>query len=180
MAEIKSTLELVMERTRNLTQTEEEKREQAVAEFKKSLSGLLQKLLDGTLTPDRFREDLHRLQENAQVTDGGIILGEICKRLDFEGDNTWAMNLLREAFDVSPQGLAAVFAEYQEAVHDLARNKSDEIKKDLSEKRGICGPAVVPNVVADPNWAGAKQAIHDRFASILAQEINKLKAAWAS
>ena len=131
MAEIKSTLELVMERTRNLTQTEEEKREQAVGEFKKSLSGLLQKFLDGALTPDRFREDLHRLQENAQVTDGGIILGEICKRLDFEGDNTWALNLLREAFDINPQGIAAVFAEYQKAVHDLVREKSDEIRKDL-------------------------------------------------
>jgi hypothetical protein len=180
MAEIKSTLELVMERTRNLTQTEEEKREQAVAEFKKSLSGLLQRFLDGALTPDRFREDLHRLQENAQVTDGGIILEEICKRLDFEGDNTWALNLLREAFDISPQGLAAVFAEYRDAVHDLVRKKSDEIRKDLFEKHGICGPAVVPNVAADPNWAGATQALHGQFALMLDQETNKLKAAWPS
>ena len=180
MAEIKSTLELVMERTQNLTQTEEEKREQAVGEFKKSLSGLLQKFLDGALTPDRFREDLHRLQENAQVTDGGIILGEICKRLDFEGDNTWALNLLREAFDINPQEIAAVFAEYQKAVHDLVREKSDEIRKDLFEKQGICGPAVVPNVAADPNWVAATQVLHDQFASILAQEINKLKGAWPS
>jgi len=46
MAEVKSTLELVMERTRHLTLTEDEKREQAVAEFKGSLGGLLQKVQD--------------------------------------------------------------------------------------------------------------------------------------
>jgi hypothetical protein len=178
MAEIKSTLELVMERTRHLTQSEEEKREQAVAEFKKSVSGLLQKFLDGALTPDHFREDLQRLQENAQVNDSGIIVEEICKRLDLDGDNKWALNLLGEAFGISPQGMATVFAEYQEAAQELAGKKSNEIRKNLLEKQGIGGAAVVPNLAADPNWAAEKQHLHDRFESLLAQEVNKLKGAW--
>ena len=180
MAEIRSTLELVMERTRNLTQTEEEKREQAAAEFKKSLSGLLQKFLDGALTPSHFREDLRRMQEHARVTDGGIILGEICKRLDFDGDSSWALDLLEEAFDVSPQGIAAVFSGYREALDGLARKKSDEIRKDLAEQRGISGSAVVPNLGVDPEWSVEKQRLHEQFESILTQEINKLKAAWPS
>ena len=54
MAEVKSTLELVMERTRHMTLSEEDKREQALAEFKKSLGGLLQKVQDGVLGPEHF------------------------------------------------------------------------------------------------------------------------------
>jgi hypothetical protein len=180
MAEIKSTLELVMERTRHLTQSEEEKREQAVAEFKKSVSGLLQKLLDGALAPDHFRDDLLRLQENAQVSDSGIILGEICKRLDLDGDNRGALNLLGEAFGISPQGIADVFAEYLEAAQELAGKKREEIRRDLLEKQGIGGTAVVPNLAADPNWAVEKQRLRNGFESLLAQEVNKLKMAWPS
>ncbi len=180
MAEIKSTLELVMERTRHLTQSEEEKREQAAAEFRKSLNGLLQKCQDGALAPDHFREDLRRLQETVRVADSLIIPEEIGKRLDLEGDNDWAITLLREAFNISPQGIAAVLGEYRQARDTLARQKRDEIRKDLAETRGISGPAVVPNPAADPNWSTEKQRLRARFESILVQEIDRLKAAWLS
>ncbi len=177
MAEIKSTLELVMERTRHLTQSEEEKREQAAAEFRKNLSGLLQRFQDGALTPDHFREDLRRLQESTHATERAIIPEEICKRLDLDGDNAWVLTLLKEAFSISPQGIATVFSQYREAIEDLASKKSNEIREDLAEKHGISGTAVVPNLAADEHWTAEKQHLRDRFKSILAQELDKLRVA---
>jgi hypothetical protein len=180
MAEIKSTLELVMERTRHLTQSEEEKRERAVAEFRNNLSGLLQKFQDGVLTPDHFREELRRSQESTHATDSASIPEQICKRLDLDGDNAWVLNLLREAFGISPQGIATVFSAYREALDDLAGKKRDEIREELAEKHGISGTAVVPNLATDENWTAEKQHLRDRFESMLAQEIGRLKAAWPS
>ena len=175
MAEIKSTLELVMERTRHLTLTEEEKREHALAEFKKSLSGLIQRYHDGALTPDRFREDLHLLQATSQVTDSQIVLDEISKRLDLDGDNAWALNLLAEAFGFNPQGIPAVSDEYRKAVDESALNRIDEIRKELGEKQGIYGTAVIPNLAADREWALVQQLIHERFEPIWVQEFDNLK-----
>jgi hypothetical protein len=175
VAEIKSTLELVMERTRHLTLTGEEKREHAVAEFKKSLSGLIQRCQDGTLTPGRFREDLHVLQANWQVTDSQIVLDEISKRLNLDGEKAWALDLLAQAFGINPHGITAVSDEYRKAVNEVALNRSDQIRKELGEKEGIYGTAVIPNLEADREWALAQRRLHERFEPILVQEFDNLK-----
>jgi len=177
MAEIKSTLELVMERTRHLKLTEEEKREQATAEFRKGLSGLIQRCRDGALTADRFREDLHRLRVNLQVTDGGIVFDEITKRLNLDGDNAWAINLLAEAFGLDPFGIKAVYDEYRKAVAGAALDRAGEIRKELGEKQGVFGTAVVPNLNADREWAMTQQRLRERFEPILAEELANLRRA---
>lgn len=51
MGEIKSTLDLVMDKTRHLTLSDEEKQEQKEKEFKKNLKGPAQKFQD---IKDRF------------------------------------------------------------------------------------------------------------------------------
>jgi hypothetical protein len=177
MAEIKSTLELVMERTRHLRQSEEEKHEQAAADFRKGISGLVQKFLDGALTPERFREDLRSLQETLQMTDSTAILDEIFKRMDLDGDVTWALLLLGEGFGINPQGISAVADEYRKTFHGAALQRTDEISKELREKRGVYGTAVVPHLAADPEWALMQRRLYERFEPILGREFDKLKQA---
>ena len=176
MAEIKSTLELVMERTRHLTLTEEEKREQALVEFRKSLGGLIQKFQDGALTLEHFKTDLRLLQKNSCLTDKGIILDEISRRLDLDGDNTWALDLLAEAFEMSVQGIAGIFREYREAIVAMTQGRIGKIKNYLQGIHGISGTAVVPNWAADQDWVAEQQHLHDRFESALAQQVSNLKA----
>ncbi len=62
MADIKSTLELVMERTRHLSMTEEDKRKQAAAAFKEAVSRLARKYLDGQINLDRFQAEFNQLE----------------------------------------------------------------------------------------------------------------------
>ncbi len=113
MAEVKSTLELVMERTRHLTLTEDEKREQAVAEFKGSLGGLLQKVQDGIISPERFRADLRTLEEGSRLSGSAMLIEELSPRLDLDGDNAWALNLIHDVFGVKTDELTAIFREYR-------------------------------------------------------------------
>jgi hypothetical protein len=175
MAEIKSTLELVLERTRHLTLTEEEKREQSVAEFKKSSRGLIQKLRDGVMTAERFREELKLKQSTLQVTDEGIVFDEISKWMDLGKDSTWALNLLEEAFGINPQGIRAISAEHRRALDRAAQDRIEEIRMELIKNKGISGTAVVPNLAGDREWVVEQQRIHERFEPVWNQELNQLK-----
>jgi hypothetical protein len=53
MAEIKSTLDIVLEKTKHLALSAEEKVEMKVQEGLKKVPGYVERLLDLTLTPDR-------------------------------------------------------------------------------------------------------------------------------
>lgn len=173
MVEIKSTLELVMERTRHLTLTEQDKREQALAEFKKSLNGLLTRFHDGSVGLDQFQAELRSLQKHSHITDRSTVIGEIFSRLDLDGDNAWALNLLEEAFGMNIEGIGAVLKEYQKAVDSMTQTRMSELRTNLLEQHGISGSAVIPNYAAYPDWSVERQRLRERFRLILAQELIK-------
>ena len=59
MAEIKSTLDLVMEKTRHLTLSDEEKQEQKENEFKIKLKGPAQKFQDQTINKRELKKEIN-------------------------------------------------------------------------------------------------------------------------
>ena len=50
MSEVKSTMDIIMEKARNLTVTDEDKKEFAEKEVRGQIKGLFQKYLDGILS----------------------------------------------------------------------------------------------------------------------------------
>lgn len=87
MGEIKSTLDLVMERTRHLSLSSEEKKRQQKEAFKKRLNGLLANFADGSLTVDALQNRISQLQKKLKVDDRKIVLSAIGERIDPGGDN---------------------------------------------------------------------------------------------
>jgi hypothetical protein len=63
MGEIKSTIDLVMEKTRHLTLSREEKDAQKKVEVHKRLKGLVQKYQDNLLRKDRLEKELDILNK---------------------------------------------------------------------------------------------------------------------
>jgi len=63
MGEIKSTLDLVMEKTRHLTLSPEEKDAQTKVEVHKRLKGLVQKYQDNLLRKDGLEKELDILKK---------------------------------------------------------------------------------------------------------------------
>ena len=57
MAEIKSTLDLVMEKTKNLSLSSEERQAQKSKEIESRIRGLLQKFKDQALSADKFKSE---------------------------------------------------------------------------------------------------------------------------
>ena len=62
MGEIKSTLDLVLEKTKNLTLSSEEKAEQKQKEIENRIKGMMQKYQDGVLFSEQLKIDYQKLQ----------------------------------------------------------------------------------------------------------------------
>lgn len=180
MGEIKSTLDLVMERTRHLTLTEAEKREQALSEFKKNLSGLLMKFQDGLLSLDQVHEELKTLQQKAGFTDAKIVVAEVLKRLDLDQDNERLLTLVEKLYDLDTAAIALILQSYHDTLATSAGNRAQVIKANLTRLSGIAGSAVLPNLEADSDWAVERASIRTQFGAKLAQESAQLTASASS
>ena len=82
MAEIKSTLDLVMEKTRNLTLSADEKAAQQHKEAENRIRGLLQKYLDGVVSKPELKADYLRLKKHFGANENTILIDEITARID--------------------------------------------------------------------------------------------------
>lgn len=174
MAEIKSTLDLVMERTRHLTMSESDKRDQAAARFKTALNRLIRQYLDKDLDAGRFREQLSRLEHSGNFSDRGIVLDEIARRIDPDSDNRLLFDLLQSACRVNASGIRNLLEDCARTVVAEAGAVHDRLRKELREK-GISGGAVVPNVESDAVWVEKRKEMIGKCRESLRAEIRRLE-----
>ena len=163
MSEIKSTLDLVMERTKNLTMNAAEKEEQRKADLKKRLAGLMQKFQDQTIKPTEWFKHLNELKNTFGHGVEKRMADEIFGRIDVEKDNDRCLALLTDYFGLEISTLKMVQAEFKQT---LQAGKTDRIyilKSRLSDHYGISGTAVIPNIETDPEWQQERNAITERF-----------------
>jgi len=174
MGEIKSTLDLVMQKTRNLNLSSEEKQEQKDSEISGRIHGLLQKFMDQALDTDRLKSEYQKLQKDYDLSGKAPVVKEICGRIEPGKDNRALLGLLAE-FEVSDlEGLISILQEYQ-TVHDTAAGERRKILKDqLAETKFISGSAVVPNLEIDDQWPKEAGKIEARYNRLLDEEKARL------
>jgi hypothetical protein len=173
MGEIKSTLDLVMEKTRHLTLSQEEKKIQIRIELNRRLQGLLQKYQDNLLKKENLKKELNNLKIAYDLNVDEMLADLLLNRLKLGRDNTVFLELLSEIFGLNLSGLETIFQNFKAAVKSATEDRVDQIKTDLSKKRFISGSAVVPNLESDREWSSMLGHIMDGFDQIL----NKEKAA---
>jgi hypothetical protein len=175
MAEIKSTLDLVMERTRDLTLSEEEKTEKNRAEFRKRLQGLMARYREGSLKREELRKDLAALQKAHAISEAALCR-EIMDRIDFDIDNSPVLDFLGERCPVDPAPLADLIAGYESDIRKTVSHRMGELKGELARNRGIGGSAVIPNPRADGVWKETVEALRKDYGRRLEQEKDRLAA----
>ena len=174
MGEIKSTLDIVMEKTKHLTLSEEEKKTRDLAEVRSSVKGLVQKYEDMILDKAQLEEEIRRLQADRGMDTNPILLDDIFERLDLGGDNGPLLELLGDLLGLDTQKLSTLFADYRDAVQTQIQAGMAEKKSTLSEKYGVSGSAVVPNLAADAEWQQRVLEIQEKYDKILAGEKRSL------
>lgn len=168
MAEIKSTLELVMERTRHLTLTEEEKRAQEMADLRKQISGLVQRVLDGGVGDRSLEKELEQLTAGKAESGRQMLWEELLRRLDLTADNTRLLSLLAKTGAAFVDRVQSVIEKFQAAAGQVSETNRQRLQQDLAS-RGIAGSAVIPNLNADSRWLQEMAGLRDHYGALLAE-----------
>jgi hypothetical protein len=151
MGEIKSTLDIIMEKAKKFSVTEEEKKGFKRQELEGKIKGLVQKVLDGVLDPERFQVEVVAFQAKEKDLVHRILQEEIVARIELGANNEAPLQLLEKTEGPASAAIRKVVAESE---------KKDEKQKELRrkaliesfKKKGISGSAVLPNLEADPEW----------------------------
>jgi ribosomal protein S20 len=174
MAEIKSTLDLVMEKTKNLTLSSEEREEQKNKEIKDRLRGLVQKFQDNILSTDNLRSDYQKLKKEYGLMNNWQLIEEICSQILPEKDNQALFGLLAE-FKVSDfEGLKSVLQEFQTVLDTAAAQRRKILKEQLAKTHFISGSAVVPNLENDAEWRKEDAKIKLKYKRLLDAEKSQI------
>lgn len=164
MGEIKSTLDLIMERTKNLTMSEEEKRRFKEKELAGKVKALVQRTMDGLITRERFREDVLALQAGSGDEPlKRMLVEELTGRIELGKEHEPCLSLLKTSTGLDPGPFQALIHHYEAKAAGLRDDHESALRKRLAE-RAISGSAVMANLEADTEWKEAMQ--------ILQQELN--------
>ena len=163
MGEIKSTLDLVMEKTKHLSLSSAEKQKQEKAEMEKRINGLLQKYQDQTLSADDLNTEFEKLKKEFSLADDTILVDQILKGLDLHQDNHQRLALLKVYCSQDLQAIESVLKEFQDELNATASYRMVQLREDLAQKHTISGSAVVPNLQADDTWQAEAGDIRSRF-----------------
>jgi hypothetical protein len=174
MGEIKSTLDLVMEKTRNLSLSDEEKRAQKQKKTEGRIKGLLQKYRDGLLTKNQLKIDYESLKKDCGLTGDAAMINEILSRLEPNGDNQLLLNLLEECCRVNSAAIKTTINDFRKEYHKSAGERMTRLTENLARNYAVSGSAVVPNLKADGEWGRIEEELHRRFEEKLNHVKNRL------
>ena len=176
MGEIKSTIDLVMEKTKHLTLSQEERKEQQYVENKKVLKGLLQKFLDHGIKIEHLKKELDNLKKNYGLNEKNLLLDEILEELQFDRDNRLLLILLDELFSFNTLKIESLLEKYRDTLRSMGQKRQGRVKENLAKEHFISGSAVAPNLETDEVWKTEAQGVKDKFNQMLSQEKTGLAA----
>ena len=163
MGEIKSTIDLVMEKTKHLSFSSEERQKQGNVEIEKRINGLLQKYQDQALSTDDLNTEFEKLKKEFSLSDDTILVNQILEGLDLDKDNHQLLALLSKYCSKDLQAIESVLNEFQDELNATASYRMVQLREDLAQKHFISGSAVVPNLQADDTWQAEAGDIRSKF-----------------
>ncbi len=147
MAEIKSTLDIIMERTKNLTMTDEEKAAFRRKEMAGKVRGWIQRYRDGLIDLDHLKSEFAKeLSANPDLT--SILRSQVLDSTKLNEDNSRFLIILRDILAIDTKDIESEIESAKHELESLRVKRTAAIAEDLKKKK-IYGSAVVPNPVRD-------------------------------
>jgi len=174
MAEIKSTLDIIMEKTKDLTMTEGEKEAIRKTEIEGKVRGLLQKFIDGVIRPDGIRKEIASLGPEQQLMVNEALTKECLGRMEPGGGNEKFLEILEYVTHADTEPLRQILSEFQEKKGKERRVREGVIRERLHQA-GISGTAVVPNISGDSEWVRYLSEIRGKLKEELDLQRNALR-----
>lgn len=162
MAEIRSTLDIIMEKAKEVDVTEEDKVAFKKQELEGKIRGFLQKFQDQILSEDRLMDELKAIgmQEETMVRE--IFMDDCLSRLDPETDNSRLLGLMKKATGLDTVPFSKALTRYRDQ-RNQERDRCLTVLTERLGKMGISGSAVVPNLEADALWLNVRAKMKQDF-----------------
>ncbi len=151
MAEIKSTLEIIMEKAKGLNASEEEKKEFKRKEMAGKIKGLIQKFLDGQMNIEKINDEISGLQKENEELYREVMLGEAINLIDPEQDNEPVLELLEKTTGMDTDDIRAILNEFKNTVEKEQASCRTLMMEKLRDG-GVSGSAVIPNLNSNLEW----------------------------
>jgi len=155
MAEIKSTLELAMERTKKFEISEKEREEIKRKEILQKVTSLFHRYRESHLPLNEILKEIERMEEKAAKMVKEDLLSQWIDALSLNDDDERLLkgieSLMDREIDDEKQKFDSLLSEYQKEKEKVKQ----ELKAALVEilrKEGIDGSAVEPNIEAGDRW----------------------------
>jgi len=172
MAEIKSTLDIIMEKAKRFSATEEEKRGFKREELEGKIKGLVQKTLDGAVGSEKFQAEVVALQAKEKDLVDQILNDEVVARLEVEANSEALLKILESAAGSAKVAVNEALADFE---MKTAQQKSSQRKTLLEnlKKKGVSGSAVLPNLDGDPEWLRARSELRRQLQEEIRERLRK-------
>lgn len=165
MAEIKSAIEIAMERTRGLRLSSEEKEKLREEEFQSKAHALVARFLEVDLHFREVEKELAKYPSEQRTQLEKIMIRDFVQALNLDRDN----ELVLQGIEILRPGTSAAFAKVRELTKEYQKEKEAALQKTAGSLRakweslGISGSAVVPKVEESPEWSAALKAFRPAY-----------------
>ena len=180
MAEIKSAIELAMERTKNLVMDEEEKEKSLIRDAENRLKAIVRRFLDGAVCIDDFQNQYDKI-ELTERTKRSLLVDIVVGGFDV-GEDAKLFDLLHVVDRKMDDRLKKQLDTFQSHFSEALEKKSGEVRKRILnrlKKMGITGSSLEPNLAAWDEWKEAVTETKMAFRSQLQQWKDEVKAVTA-
>jgi len=175
MAEIKSTLELALERTKKITISEEEREEIKRKEILQKATGLFHRYKEGHTPLNEILKEIERMEEKSGNIVKESLLAQWMDALSLNDENE---RLLKGIESLKDRGINEVTHKLRDLLSQYQRKK-EKVKQEVKvqsiealRREGIYGTAVEPNIEGDPLWEKENEKLNHSYKMQL-EEIKK-------
>ncbi len=162
MAEIRSTLDIIMEKAKTLTVTDEDKKGFLEKEVQGQVKGFFQKYLDGILSIDQLKTEMASFDQDRRPVAEKALLAECLGAIITEGNNGPLFEVLGKLLGCNVKPILSVILEFQEQ-QKQERDKRTIAQIQVLKEWGVSGSAVVPNLGASTAWREYLTDMENRF-----------------
>jgi hypothetical protein len=178
MGEIKSTLELAMERTKKFAISEKEKEEIKQKEILQKATSLFHRYREGHLPLNEILKTIEKMEKKTATIVKELLLSQWIDALSLEDDNERILrgieSLKQRNIDEVKQEFHHLLSQYQ-SEKEKAKEKARIQCIEALRKDGIYGNAVEPNVEKNDLWAKEREKLDLSYKAKLEQIKEELR-----
>ena len=182
MAEIKSAIELAMERTKNLVVDPKEREAMAIKEIEDKVKAVLRRFAESMIDHEGAAKELGKIQGDIS-SKRTIIINNLIDEFDVHKDNERLFAIFHAAGIDLPQSIRSDLETINRKFREEIESRRTAIQKrirDAVAELNITGSAIEPNLDAWDEWDEEVRRASEAFGATMKELKNKARAATES